>query len=682
MLSEENPEMEMKRTILLFFTFLCLFLPVSGDPLPGDIFREYEYGKKVDFFKGAFAFNDSIVTFLEISDLEMAVRAEISFYYWGGHIGTSNQKFRVNSGGQLPITQPVTPGRPECYYRTLAGRSAVQFPLDLLVSGKNRFAFFCGEQICHGYNWPHYWIYNYVVRIYYDREKPCAKGVFKSPSGKEVIGDYPEMEIEALHPERVKSVDFIPWCTAFDQDGDGKSRDWQYMVKGSKWSNTAGIALHPPFKAVWNNSWIPDQDSVRLMARITDVNGYCYMTEATRYFKLQRKKRSVNMYVPVSVNEAFGVRAGQRQQCKIRVDDQTLKRATAARLAVSTWSGQAEEEDVIHDIGVNGYRLARNFGTLHDGQLSMLEVPVIRLEKENGVYIHSETEGHALEINWPGPALLVETYFAEDDVQEGCHVSIDIQPGGYPRVEFGNAIFEASLRVNIGGACGLEHAIRDWILKNSQVNQAVEVIDACAQRGPLQNVIVSHASRDSLVMRLEYRECNSPRIMAVSCYTLLRNSPFIRIDYLEYPAGWWNTVDIGRPGGKEAGSYKLYGQDSYIRKIELYPQSTWNAFDREYQNDPPDGGSLNYKGYMVMLAGDPETGIGFGRIMPVRAAERGGIRILKLLFGKGFETFPATGDKGSPFTGAVFVFERGFDQALSEAMHFVDGLTGTAAARD
>ncbi len=671
----------MKRTILLGFTFLCFLRPVSGDPLPGDIFREYEYGKKVDFFKGAFAFNDSIVTFLEISDLEMAVRAEISFYYWGGHIGTSNQKFRVNSGGQLPITQPGTPGRPECYYRTVAGRSAVQFPLDLLVRGKNRFAFFCGDQICHGYNWPHYWIYNYVVRIYFNRGKPCAKGVFKSPSGIEVIGDYPEMEIEALYPERVKSVDFIPWCTAFDQDGDGKFRDWQYRVTGSNWEGTAGKSLSPPFKTVWNNSWIPDQDSLRLMARITDVDGYCYMTEATSYLKLQRDNRSVKMFIPGSINQAFGVRAGQRQQCRITVDDQTLRRATAAILAVSTWSGQAEEKDVIHDIGINGHLIARNFGTLHDDRISMLEVPVIRLEKENSVYIHSGTEGHALEINWPGPALLVETYPAEDDSPAGCHVSIDIQPEGYPRVDFGNERFEASLRVNIGGACGIEHAIRDWVLKNSQVNQAVEVIDACAQRGPLQNVIVSHASRDSLVMRLEYRECNSPRIMAVSRYTLLEKSPFIRIDYLKYPAGWWNSVDIGRPGGKEAGSYKLYGQDSYTRKIELYPKSVWNVFDREYQNDPPDGGSMNYKGHMVMLAGDPDTGIGFGRIMPVRTAERGGIRILKLLFGKGFETFPATGDEGKPFTGAVFVFENGFDKAISEAKAYIDHLTGDRISR-
>jgi hypothetical protein len=520
-----------------------------------------------------------------------------------------------------------------------------------------------------------------VVRIYYNREKPCAKGIFKLPSGKEVIGDYPEMEVETLHPERVKNVDFIPLCTTFDQDGDGKYRDWQYMVKGSTWSGTAGTALQPPFRAVWNNSWIPDQDSVRLMARITDVNGYCYMTEATGYFKLQRKNRAVKMYVPVSVNQAFGVRAGQRQQCRITVDEQTLRRATAARLAVSSWSGHAEEEDVIHDIGINGHRLARNFGILHDAGINFLEVPVMRIEKENSVYIHSGTEGHALEINWPGPALLVETYLSGDDSLAGCHVRIDIQPGGYPCVEFGNTLFDASIRVNAGGACGIEHAIRDWILKSRQVNQAVEVIDACAQRGPLKNAVVSHISRDSLVMRLEYRECKSPRIMAVSRYTILENSPFIRIDYLKYPAGWWNSVDIGRPGGKEAGSYALYGQENYIRKIEHYPKSAWNAFDREYQNDPPDGGSLNYKGHLIMLTGDKETGIGFGRIMPVRTPERGGIRIIKLLFGKGFETFAATGDEGKPFTGAVFVFENGFDKAITEAKAFVDRLTGETVPR-
>lgn len=671
----------MKRKTLLWLFCLCFARIVSGDPLPGDIFREYAYGRKVDFFKGAYAFNDSIVTFLDIDDLQRAVRAEISFYYWGGHIGTSHQKFRVNLGEQVPITQPATSGRPECYYRTVAGRSAVQFPVELLLQGKNRFAFFCGEQICHGYNWPHYWIYNYVVRVYYDREKPCAKGSLRLPAGKGVIGDFPEMEMEAVDPEKVRSIDFIPWCTAFDQDGDGKNRDWQYQVMGSNWNGTAGKATSLPYKAVWNNLWIPDQDSVRFMARITDVKGYCYMTEATGYFRLQRKNRSVKMFLPVRINEAFGVRAGQKQQCRIIVDDQTLRHATAARLSVSTWSGAAEEKDVVHDIGINGHRLARNFGILHDFRISEIAVPVSRLQGENTVYIQSDTEGHALEINWPGPALLVETYLSENDLPAGCHVSIGIQPGGYPRVEFGNVLFEASLRVNIGGACGIEHAIRDWILKSTQVDQAVEVIDACAQRGPLKNVIVSHISHDSLVMTLEYRACRDSLITAISRYTILGNSPFIRIDYLKYPAGWWNTVDIGRPGGQAAGSYVIYGQEAYFRGIELYPRSYWNVVDSAYQEDPPDGGNLNYKGHMIMLIGDQESGIGFGRIMPVRTAGRGGIRILKLLFGKGFETFPATGDKGSPFTGAVFVFERGFDDALTGAKTFIDGLTGNLETR-
>jgi hypothetical protein len=144
---------------------------------------------------------------------------------------------------------------------------------------------------------------------------------------------------------------------------------------------------------------------------------------------------------------------------------------------------------------------------------------------------------------------------------------------------------------------------------------------------------------------------------------------------MKYPEGWWNTVDIGRPGGESQGVYKIHGMEDYFRKIELYPGSYWNTYDPDYKTDPEDGGVLAYKGHLIMLVGDLESGAGFGRIIPVKTGKSGGVKILKLLNRRGFETFPATGDKGEPYSSAIFVFDKGLDQAMEMAKKYIDKVT-------
>jgi hypothetical protein len=651
-----------------------LYSPVQADPVPGDIFKEFVYLKKTDFFKGPFSHLDSVTTVLQIGDLDKAGKAEIAFYYWGGHSGTSGQEFRVNGGKKYRITQPVgTPGNPECYYRTVAGRSAVGFPLTDLKEGSNTFAFYCGNQICHGFNWPHYWIYKYIVRIYYEAGKPCQKGRIIRPVKGEVIGDFPDLELAADHPDSVSGVDFIAYYGGYDIDGDGIFSDWQYQVKDTEWSLTAGHATQPRFKAVWDNYWIPDQvNPIRLMAKITDKNGYSYMTEPEDNIRLVRKDRSVSMYLPHVVPEVFGVRKEQRKECTIPFPDDGSGQISDARLCVSTWSANVDDDSPFHEIGINRQVIANKFGKLHDHSLDLLPVPTGILRPENVVHIYSSFTGHALEINWPGPALLVERCKRADCFHDRCR--IDIRPGSDPVVDIGNDVFRATIRSHKGATCGLEHAIRDWTINNRNVNQAVFLIDACAQRGPLKQASILFETRDSAGVKLEYQDCKTGLVHAVSEYKVYRNSPFIRIGYLKYPEGWWNTVDIGRPGGERQGVYKIFGMEDYSRDIALYPGSYWNTHDRGYETDPKDGGVLSYKGHLIMLVGDLKSGTGFGRVMPVKTESSGGIKILKLLNRRGFETFPATGDRGKPYSSAVFVFDQGLDQATDMAKEYIDNL--------
>ena len=259
-------------------------------------------------------------------------------------------------------------------------------------------------------------------------------------------------------------------------------------------------------------------------------------------------------------------------------------------------------------------------------------------------------------------------------------LSIDTT-GAYPRAVLENSVFRAVMRTNAGGACGVEHAIRDWIIKRVDEDQVDNYIDACAHRGPMAQATVVHDGTDRKTLRAEFEDCpkSSHDNSAVSEYTVFPDSPVIRVDYLRYPSSWANTVDIGTPGGSRAGRFRFCGGEEYERDLRGfvgYPDSYWNTFDGgDYADDPTDGGPLNYNGHMIMAVGNPSNGRGFGRIMPIfKNGVEGGMRIVKLLFSRGFETFPRTGQRFAPsYTGYLFVFQNGLDDAIRMGQAIVDG---------
>jgi len=277
--------------------------------------------------------------------------------------------------------------------------------------------------------------------------------------------------------------------------------------------------------------------------------------------------------------------------------------------------------------------------------------------------------------------LLTACRDGNESVNDSSDSSLSVRfgsEGEFPKVEFENALYRAVIRRHDGAVCGVEHAIRDWILKSSGQDQVNNYIDACAQRGPLKSAAIVLQSPDSIRFRLEFRDCDDVSLPFISEYTLYASSPVIRIDYLKYTY-WTNSVDIGTPGGigeRHRAQTRVYGKENYIRALDYHEASFWNTFDPEYKDDPKDGGSLNYRGHLIMAVADPETGVGFGRVMPVRMEGKGGIKILKLLWDLGFETFAATGDPESerlPFTGYIYLFESGLDDAMALGKRIVDG---------
>ncbi len=401
-------------------------VPVAAQPKPGDIFHEYHYNAEtiIEFSASPKQQNPKALLRksvshrernLDIWDLQDAERAEISLEFWGGHPGTSQQSLRVNGGEWVDIPQiKGTPTDPRCYHRYLPGTVNVSVPIESLKLGGNRFEFRAGPQVCHSIDWAIYKVYSFTVRVYYKPAKPHPTGRIVSPAPGATIGDDPLIEAEAqgspgapgkmeFTPGDVRRVDILGLYEDFNWEGDGVYRQWHYQTEQGSLRQHIGTSMDAPYRVTWSNRWVPDQSqSVLLAARITNVHGITFMTPAVEV-KLVRPSRSVRMYRSKDIPEAFSVRIGKTLSCKLPIADDPGS-ATAARIVLSTWAGNHGDA-----FGFNGSKIADRVG--RNDYFSFNAVPFdpkILRRGDNEFFIFSGTQEHAMEINWPGPVVLLE----------------------------------------------------------------------------------------------------------------------------------------------------------------------------------------------------------------------------------------------------------------------------------
>jgi hypothetical protein len=400
--------------------------PVAAQPKPGDIFREYHYtSDTIIEFDPASKQQDPKALLrrsisqrrrsLDIWDLEDATRAEVSLEFWGGHPGTSGQKLRVNDGDWIDIPQiQGTPGDPRCFHRYLPGTVHIPLSIGALKSGPNQFEFKAGSQICHSFDWGIYKVYSFTVRVYYKNTKPHPAGRIVAPVAGAAIGDDPVVEAEAqgsppapgkleFTPGDVRQVDFLGLYEDFNWEGDGVYRQWHYQTDQGVLRRHIGTANGPQYRVTWSNRWVPDQSRpVQIAARITNVHGITYFTTPVEV-RLTRNGRSVRMYRATDIPEAFSVRAGQRMSCKLPIPDDPST-ARAARIVLSTWAGNHGEA-----FGFNEKKIANRIGRNDYYSFDTMSFdPNLLHTGDNEFFIFSGTQEHAMEINWPGPVVLLE----------------------------------------------------------------------------------------------------------------------------------------------------------------------------------------------------------------------------------------------------------------------------------
>lgn len=411
------------RRIMPFLGLLLLMKAsiVKAEPKPGDVFREYHItgggsnGEKDAEWADEFVFishhtgekstkGDRLFSNI---DLQHAIKAEFVASYWGGHIGSANRSvvFNDKPAVQLPLIKN-TPTRPECYF-SQQSQASCEIPLDYLQQGDNRFRLEVDDQICYSFNWGWFWTNQVVLRIYYDAalvEHPT--GSISEPASNSTITNFSTISCDIQNGD-IERVEFIGKYDDFSWGGSGEFNNWHgiFWMKDHRLQRNIGNASGMYPYVNWNCRWIPDQENIKIAARIIDKSGMIYMTEPVENITLSHGNRVVKMYPASEVPENFATQTDS-VSCNIYIPDD-LSNAFAARLVVSTFSGGTTDREVY----INDHLIiAGGWGLWHRLAFCEEQVPLSTLRQGENVFkIKANYPGeHAFEVNWPGPAIFIE----------------------------------------------------------------------------------------------------------------------------------------------------------------------------------------------------------------------------------------------------------------------------------
>ena len=405
------------KPVSMFIVILVMGPWVCAEPGPGDIFREYKWRPdgKWQRVTGPDTTEERAkkhlpnpVNTVVIDDLDGALKAEAYIEMLLCHGGTVGKRVRVNANPWILIPESsLIPGRagqgpPDSEYQYMR-YPCVPVPLKHMRPGNNTFEFTCSRGTSLGGWWPQWILYGVTFRVYYDSSKPHPTGRITEPGRGSTIGESAVLEANATGPHPVKQVDFIGLYEDFNWEGDGNYRQWHYRYLYNEIKSHIGTATNKPYKVTWDNSWVPTQDRpMKIMARIVDAAGMCYMTSAVENIHLVRDK-TIRMYKPYNVPKRWSTRVGNTHKCKTDVNDD-LSKAVAAKIIMSTWNGVAADE-----IGINDKKVVTNVGKNHDLSYDEFEVPLNLIRPgTNTLYTHSSTTHHGIEVQWPGMVLIVK----------------------------------------------------------------------------------------------------------------------------------------------------------------------------------------------------------------------------------------------------------------------------------
>jgi len=402
------------------------FTAVMSQPLPGDVFREYHMikggsggdpekayaDKNLVYVVAADGYTTGTRTFENI-DAQNATKAEIVLMYWGGHVGSSNRRMWFNESSAMPLPIPEnTPGNPLCEVYHLAN-ATIEIPLQNLKNGNNDFKMAVDECIeeCKG-PWGWFWVRQAILRVYYNPDKVAhPAGSISLPEAGSLIVPNQPVTVQTVG-DNIKRIEVIGKYRDYSWDGTGQFDTWHgaYWLEELEMSFHVGKLSGDNRTLEWNNRWIPDQDDIKLAARIEDENGMIYFTEPVQNLSLTHLDKIVKLYHPNSPR-SIAVWHGQTLSYKFTINDDMP--VLAAQLVGGTFSGQGDDRSVkFNGTAITGEAGKNEAVWGNHNTTGMIAHPIKAQAVKKGtntLSIYANQPGHhPFEWHWPGPGILVE----------------------------------------------------------------------------------------------------------------------------------------------------------------------------------------------------------------------------------------------------------------------------------
>ena len=415
--------MEMNK-IIAFLLLTLISFHLSAQPRPGDVFREYIWlpdlaveeggkflrvGGRLDYKTNNDHFpadrhDDGHVLFGQYLKLNHATKAELVVEKLGSHEDTKNLRVSINRNSTIRIPNAKEIPEPESDYMHHTYPVA-NILLDQLNEGwENTFRF--DVDTAQRWNWPQNIIYGLILRIYYNPEiadfKTNINGIDHGSAldEKQIIGlDDPNLNI--------KQVEYIGFYDGLNYEGDGIYKQWHYHYLRGRVIHHIGTAYMYPYQTTWDTSWIPDQDEIKVSARIVSNSGLIYFTKPVENLKLKRNY-IVELCKPFDQPKNWVTREDEfESKIELRIDPSRIEEA---RIYWTSWSPCYANGIYINDIKVFDnegpcYEYMSHDIKIEDVSVINQGINIIKTGKEP---LHDGQMVHGMEVQWPGIMMKVK----------------------------------------------------------------------------------------------------------------------------------------------------------------------------------------------------------------------------------------------------------------------------------
>jgi hypothetical protein len=245
-----------------------------------------------------------------------------------------------------------------------------------------------------------------ILRIYYNPEiadfKTNINGIdHGSELGKkQIIGlDDPNLNI--------RQVEYIGFYDGLNYEGDGIYKQWHYHYLRGRVIHHIRTAFMYPYQTTWDTSWVPDQDEIKVSARIVSNSGLIYFTEPVENLKLKRNY-VVDLCKPFDQPKNWVTREDEfESKIMVNVDPSIIEEA---RIYWTSWSPCYANGIYINDIKVFDREGPCYEYMVHDIKIEDVSVikQGINIIKTGKEPLHDGQMVHGMEVQWPGIMMKVK----------------------------------------------------------------------------------------------------------------------------------------------------------------------------------------------------------------------------------------------------------------------------------